>query len=72
MTHLLQKAFDAASKLSPEEQDLLATWLLSEIASEDDFDRRIAQTSDRLTGLADEALAEFQAGETEDLDPDRL
>lgn len=64
MTELLQQAFDAAAKLSPEEQDLLASWLLAEIAEEDEFDRKIAQTAHKLTPLAEEAWAEYRAGKT--------
>ena len=67
MTVLLQKAFEAASKLPPEEQDVLAQWLLLELEEEDAFDRAIAETAHRLVGLADEALAEHRAGKTEEL-----
>lgn len=72
MTNLLQQAFAEAAKLSDAEQDLLASWLLAELAGEDDFDRKIAGTADKLTGLARAALAEHRAGQTEELDPDRL
>lgn len=65
MTKLLQEAFDAAAKLSPEEQDLLAMWLLAEIVAEDEFDRKIAETAHKLTPLAEEALAKHRAGQTE-------
>jgi hypothetical protein len=72
MTVLLQQAFAEASKLSAAEQDLLASRLLAELAAEDEFDRSIARSSDKLAGLAREALAELEAGETEELDPERL
>jgi hypothetical protein len=72
MTTLLQQAFAEAAKLPEAEQDLLASWLLAELAAEDDFDRAIARSSDKLVGLAREALAEHRAGQTEELDPDRL
>jgi hypothetical protein len=68
MTELLQEVFEAAAKLSPEEQDLLARWLLDEIAAEDEFDRKIAATAHLLTPLAEEALAEYRAGLTEPLE----
>jgi len=35
MTRLLEKAFEAASKLPEEDQDALAEMLLNEIASEE-------------------------------------
>lgn len=72
MTTLLQQAFAKAAKLPSEEQDLLASRLLAELAAEDDFDAAIARSSDKLAGLAREALAEHRAGLTEELDPDQL
>jgi hypothetical protein len=72
MTASLKQAFAEAAKLPAAEQELLASRLLAEIAGEDDFDRAIAQTSHKLTRLANEALAEYRAGLTEELDPDRL
>lgn len=71
MTTLLQQAFAEAAKLPAEEQDVLASRLLAELAAEDDFDRVIARSSDKLAALAKEALAEHRAGLTQELDPDR-
>ncbi|MEO8497282.1 MAG: hypothetical protein ABI614_19605 [Planctomycetota bacterium] len=72
MTTLLQQAFAEAAKLPQAEQDLLASRLLAELAAEDDFDRAIARSSDKLVALAREALAEHRSGQTEELDPERL
>jgi len=72
MTKLLERAFSEAGKLSPAEQDLLASRLLAELADEDEFDRAIAASADKLAVLAKEALAEHRAGQTQELDPDRL
>ncbi len=72
MTTLLERAFAEAAKRPAAEQDLLASRLLAELAAEDDFDRAIAKTGDKLARLAEEALAEHRAGLTEELDPDRL
>ncbi|MBI2824833.1 MAG: hypothetical protein HYX69_09120 [Planctomycetia bacterium] len=72
MTNLLKRAFDVASKLSPAEQDVLASRLLAELAAEDEFDQAIGRTSDQLTKLAREAIEEHRAGKTEELDPERL
>lgn len=68
MTKLLETAFAEASKLSPLEQDLLARRLLAELAAEDEFDRAIAQSAERLVGLAADALDDM----VEDLDPEKL
>lgn len=72
MTTLLEQAFAEAAKLSPAEQDLLAAHLLAELAAETEFDRAIVRSSASLAGLAAEALAEHRAGQTEELDAERL
>ncbi len=72
MTELLERAFAEASKLSPAEQEVLASRLLAELTAEDEFDRKIVGSADKLTKLALEALEEHRAGLTEELDPDRL
>jgi len=72
MTNLLRRAFDEAAKLSAAEQDVLAARLLAELAAEDDFDRAIATTAEKLAKLAAHALTEHRDGKTQDLDPERL
>jgi hypothetical protein len=72
MTKLLEQAFVEAGKLTPAEQDLLASRVLAELADEDEFDRAIAASADKLASLAKEALSEHRAGQTQELDPDRL
>ena len=66
MTKLIEKAFAEAAKLPSEEQDALATAVLSEI------ERLFAGSEDELSELADEALVEHRAGRTKVLDPNRL
>ncbi len=72
MTPLLQQAFTVAATLPAAEQDALAARVLAELAAEDDFDRALAASGGKLSRLADEALAEHRAGETVELDPERL
>jgi hypothetical protein len=72
MTTLLERAFAEAAKRPADEQNLLASRLLAELDAEDDFDRAIAGSTEKLARLAEEALAEHRAGLTEELDPDRL
>jgi hypothetical protein len=72
MTELLEKAFTEASKLPLQEQDALANWILEELASERQWEISLANSSDALSKLADEALDEHRRGYTEPLDPDRL
>ncbi len=72
MTELLKKAFEAASRLSEEEQNAVAEWLLAELSSEERWEARFAETQDALSVLAREALDEHERGETRDLDPGSL
>lgn len=71
MTTLLQQAFTEASKLSDEEQDLLAKRLLAELAADDAFDRAIEHSAHKLADLARQAIAEHRDGKTELLDVDQ-
>jgi len=72
MTRLLEDAVAKAAKLPDGEQDALAAILLEEMESEARWRESFAGSADKLAGLADEALAEFRAGETRPLDPDTL
>ena len=72
MTDLLKKAFDTASQLPDEEQDAVAEWLLTELASEEGWEGRFAETQSALSVLAREAMDEDRRGKTESLDPDSL
>lgn len=72
MTDLLNKAFSAAAKLPAEQQDSLATWLLSELESDRRWDDAFAASHEALASLAEEALNEHRAGRTQSLDPEKL
>jgi hypothetical protein len=72
MTKLLTEAFEKASKLTPEEQDQVARWLLEELEDELKWSAAFAGSQDALSKLADEALKERSAGRTVPLDPDAL
>jgi hypothetical protein len=72
MTELLRKAFEEASKLPPGDQDALASVLLDELDGERRWDSTLEKTHEKLTGLADAAVAEHRAGKTQPLDPDNL
>jgi hypothetical protein len=72
MTKLLQEAFDQASKLPEAEQDALGRILLEELASERRWEDLFAGSQDLLEELANQALAEHDAGRTEKLEPEKL
>lgn len=67
MTQLLEKALSEVAKLPASEQDALAAILLDELASEKRWSESFAKSQDVLAGLADEALAEHEAGRTKPL-----
>ena len=71
MTQLLERAFSEASKLPEAEQDAVASLLLAELESERRWTQAFASSQDQLGTLADEALREFEAGETLRMDSDR-
>ena len=68
MTPLLERAFSAASQLSDAEQDAFASLLLAELESEHRWSQAFANSQDQLAALADEALAELEAGHTQPLE----
>jgi len=70
VTELLKEAFAKASELPPEEQDMLARLLLEELESEARWADALSRSQDALAKMADKALAEYLAGETEIFDPD--
>jgi hypothetical protein len=72
MTHLLEKAFAETAKLSEDEQDAVARFLLQELQSEREWDRRFAESPSQLDQLAQEALAEHRGGRTRRLNPNKL
>jgi hypothetical protein len=72
MTHLLEKAFAEAAKLSEDEQDAVARFLLEELEAEREWDKRFAESQSELDQLAKEALDEHQKGQTGQLNPNKL
>lgn len=68
MTELLEKAFDEASKLPLDVQDMIAKRLLDDIAAEEKWDETFANSQGELAMLADEALAEHKSGRTKKLE----
>ena len=67
MTQLLEQAFAEAAKLSPEEQDAFARWMLEELEDETRWQKLFDQSADLLARMADEALAEHRAGKTKEI-----
>lgn len=72
MTKQLEQAFTEASKLPPEEQNILAEWLLAELSSEKRWSQLFANSQDLLAMLGKKALDEHRKGKTQELDPEQI
>lgn len=74
MTRLLEKAFQKASELAPDEQDEFARLMLAELESEERWANLFAHPNSEtlLERLANEALEDHRAGKTTPLDPDEM
>lgn len=72
MTDLLESAIAQLKNLPPSEQDAIATIILAEIEAEMRWDAAFAGSSNALAKLAAKAMAEYHAGQTEELDPETL
>jgi hypothetical protein len=72
MKSKLEHAFEEASKLSPEEQDALASAILEEIAVDELWDKSFEKSTAALEQLAEEALREHRDGHTRSLEPEDL
>ena len=72
MTELLERAFEQAAKLTIDEQNRLAEWILAELESDERWDDLLSKSRDGLAQLGCDALNEFQDGRTDPLDPDQL
>ncbi len=72
MTQLLEQAFAEASALPELQQNIVARWIMAELQADQRWDALFAESEDILADLADEALREFEQGETHILDVDTL
>ena len=72
MTQTLEQAMAEVAKLPADEQEQIGKWLLDELASEREWQKRFAESQDALSKLAQEAREDIAAGRTTDLNPDDL
>ena len=72
MTKLLENAFNQASKLPKIEQNVIGRWLLDEIKTDKKWEKLFAEFEDVLEQLAQKALMEYEKGNTNDLDINKL
>ena len=72
MTESLQHAFQLASTLPDESQEMLAAILLEEMESDQKWDQLFAESQAALEKMAQKAMGEHRAGKTRKLDLDAL
>jgi hypothetical protein len=72
MTKLLKQAFTEVSQLPDTEQNVMAKWMLLELAAEKRWEHTFAESEDILDMLADEALKTSKQGKTKPLDLNKL
>jgi hypothetical protein len=68
MTELLEKAIAQLANLPNEEQDAIALIILEEIADDIKWDQAFANSQDLLAKLGAEAMEEYHAGQTVELE----
>ncbi|WP_425428872.1 hypothetical protein [Aphanothece hegewaldii] len=69
MSTLLEQAICQLKNLPTNQQDEIALIILEEIEDELKWERSFNNSQDVLAKLATEALQEYQAGKTQELDP---
>lgn len=72
MTQLLQRAIDAVQKLSPADQDSIASIILEEIQDEELWDGTFARSQDKLAHMAAKAREDIRAGKSRTRGIDKL
>jgi hypothetical protein len=72
MTERLEQAIAQLKTLPTDKQDAIATLILEELEDDQQWDDSFARSPDLLAKLAAEAMAEYGAGKTQELDPETL
>lgn len=72
MTERLEQAIARLKTLPTDKQNAIATLILAELEEEQRWDDSFARSPDLLAKLAAEAMAEYRAGKTKELDPETL
>ena len=72
MTELLNQAVALIKNLPDNEQDAIATIILEELEDEMKWEQAFSDSQNVLAELAAEAMTEYRAGKTQELDPEKL
>ncbi len=72
MTTALAMAISELERMSEDEQERVARWLVGELAAERNWGERLRSSSDQLGKLAEETRRAVAEGKTTELLPNRL
>jgi hypothetical protein len=72
MTEQLDQVIARLKALPTDQQDAIANLILEELEDEQRWDESFARSPDLLAKLAAEAMTEYRAGKTQELDPETL
>jgi hypothetical protein len=72
MTERLEQAIAQLKSLPTDKQDAIATLILEELEDDQQWDESFARSPDLLAKLAADAMTEYRAGKTQELDPETL
>ncbi|BCU12504.1 MULTISPECIES: hypothetical protein [Microcystis] len=72
MTEQLDQVIARLKALPTDKQDAIATLILEELEDDQRWDESFARSPDLLAKLAAEAMTEYRAGKTQELDPETL
>jgi len=72
MTQLFGKAIAKVSKLTPAEQNAIATLILDELGDEEEWDIAFAQSQDQLAKLAEKVREDIKMGRVKKMGFDEL
>ena len=72
MTELLERTITKLKTLSVEQQDAIATIILEELEDDIQWNNSFGRSQDLLAKLAKEAMSQYHAGKTQELDLEAL
>ncbi len=72
MTELLEQAIKQLKTLDVDRQNAIASMILEELENETKWNTKFSQSQDLLADLAAEAMEEYHAGQTKELNPEKL
>ncbi|MGB3788182.1 MAG: hypothetical protein WA949_09235 [Phormidesmis sp.] len=72
MTEPLKQAIEHPKSLDADKQDVIAALIMEELEDEAKWDTTFASSQNLLADLATEAMAEYNSGQTQVLNPETM